>query len=142
MQALRDQPQVHGQVASTATIWRVLDGVDAAVLADLRMARARARARAWAARGELTGIECRGCAGRELDYAVIDVDATLITCHSDGAPHPRSGTTPAGPDVRRGWSNGPSPTGGRVRQSVVRHEALQFWMEVRGLRRLAVAAVG
>jgi hypothetical protein len=43
VQALWDQPQVHGQVASTATIWRVLDGVDAAVLADLRMARARAR---------------------------------------------------------------------------------------------------
>ncbi len=41
VQALRNQPQVHGQVASTATIWRVLDGVDAAVLADLRMARAR-----------------------------------------------------------------------------------------------------
>lgn len=55
VQALWDQPQVHGQVASTATIWRVLDGVDAAVLADLRMARARERA--WAARGELTGIE-------------------------------------------------------------------------------------
>ena len=30
---LRDQPQLFGKVASTATAWRVLDGVDAAGLA-------------------------------------------------------------------------------------------------------------
>ncbi len=36
VQALGAQPGLHGQVASTATIWRVLDGVDAAVLAGLR----------------------------------------------------------------------------------------------------------
>ncbi len=85
VQALRDQPDVHGTVASTATIWRVLDGVDADVLADLRLARARARQRAWAARGELTGTELppAHAAGRELDYAVIDMDATLVTAHSE-----------------------------------------------------------
>lgn len=48
--------------------------MDAEVLADLRVARATARARAWAARGELTGTELppAHAAGRELDYAVID----------------------------------------------------------------------
>ncbi len=85
VQALRDQPLVHGQVASTATIWRVLDGVDADTLERLRSARARARRRAWAARGELTGTELppAWAAGRELDYVVIDTDATLVTAHSD-----------------------------------------------------------
>ncbi len=85
VQALADQPLVHGQVASTATIWRVLDGVDDGTLAGLRSARAQARRRAWAARGELTGSELppARAAGRELDYVVIDVDATLVTAHSD-----------------------------------------------------------
>ena len=43
---LRDQPQLFGKVASTATAWRVLDGVDAAGLARLKLARAQARQRA------------------------------------------------------------------------------------------------
>jgi len=55
VQALADQPALHGPVASTATIWRVLDGIDDTMLAQLRAARAQARERAWAARGELTG---------------------------------------------------------------------------------------
>jgi len=85
VQALGDQPGLHGQVASTATIWRVLDGVDADLLDELRLARARARERAWAARGELTGTELPPArvAGRDLDYVVIDIDATLVTAHSD-----------------------------------------------------------
>jgi len=57
VQALADQPDLHGPVASTATIWRVLEGVDAGVLGRLRTARATARERAWAARAELTGAE-------------------------------------------------------------------------------------
>ena len=85
VQALGDQPGLHGQVASTATIWRVLDGVDADLLDELRLARARARERAWVARGELTGVELppARAAGRDLHYAVIDIDATLVTAHSD-----------------------------------------------------------
>ena len=51
VQALADQPGLHGPVASTATIWRVLDGIDADILAGLRAARALARERAWVARG-------------------------------------------------------------------------------------------
>ncbi len=46
VQALADQPDLRGPVASTATIWRVLEGVDAGVLGRLRTARAIARERA------------------------------------------------------------------------------------------------
>ena len=45
VRALGDQPDLRGPVASTATIWRVLDGVDDAVLDQLRAARATARER-------------------------------------------------------------------------------------------------
>jgi len=85
VQALADQPEVHGPVASTATIWRVLERIDAGLLGGLRGARALARERAWAARGELTGTELppARAAGRDLPYAVIDLDATLVTAHSE-----------------------------------------------------------
>ncbi len=85
VQALADQPGLHGLVASTATVWRVLDGVDADRLDELRLARARARERAWTARGELTGVELppARAAGREMPFAVIDIDATLVTAHSE-----------------------------------------------------------
>lgn len=43
VQALADQSVLAGQLASTATIWRVLAAVDAEVLAGLRAARAVAR---------------------------------------------------------------------------------------------------
>jgi len=43
--ALTDQPRLHGPVASGMTAWRVLAGLDACLLADLR--RAQARERAW-----------------------------------------------------------------------------------------------
>jgi hypothetical protein len=85
VQGLADQPGLHGAVASTATIWRVLEGVDADILAELGRARAQARERAWAARGELTGVELppARAAGRDLNYAVIDIDATLVSAHSE-----------------------------------------------------------
>jgi len=88
VQVLADQQGLHGpvgSVASTATIWRVLDGIDASMLADIRRARATARDRAWLARGELTGSELPGsrAAGRTIEQVVIDMDATLVTAHSD-----------------------------------------------------------
>ena len=88
VQALADQQGLHGpagSVASTSTIWRVLDGIDASMLADIRRARATARDRAWLARGELTGSELPGsrAAGRSIEQVVIDMDATLVTAHSD-----------------------------------------------------------
>jgi hypothetical protein len=44
---LRDQAAVFGPVASAATAWRVLDGVDEDALDRIRAGRARARERAW-----------------------------------------------------------------------------------------------
>ncbi|MDP9444745.1 MAG: transposase [Actinomycetota bacterium] len=54
VQVLADHEDLHGpagSVASTPTIWRVLDGVDETMLAGVRRARAVARDRAWLARG-------------------------------------------------------------------------------------------
>ena len=88
VQALVDQEGLHGpdgSVASTSTIWRVLAGIDAAMLGQIRLARAQARDRAWTARGELTGTELPGsrAAGKTIGQVVIDLDATLVTAHSD-----------------------------------------------------------
>jgi hypothetical protein len=70
---LRDQPELFGEVASTATAWRVVDQVacDELGLAGLRAARAQTRARAWRAGAHVDGL------------LVLDVDATLVTAHSD-----------------------------------------------------------
>jgi hypothetical protein len=54
VQVLADQQDLHGpvgSVASTPTIWRVLDGVDEQLLGAIRQGRAVARDRAWLARG-------------------------------------------------------------------------------------------
>jgi hypothetical protein len=88
VQVLADQQGLHGpagSVASTPTIWRVLDGIDEAMLGAIRLARAAARDRAWLARGELTGRELPSfrAAGKTLEQVVIDLDATLVTAHSD-----------------------------------------------------------
>ena len=90
VQALADQQGLHGpagSVASTATIWRVLKGVanTPGMLGAIRRAKAAARDRAWLARGELTGAELPGsrAAGKVLALVVIDLDATLVTAHSD-----------------------------------------------------------
>jgi hypothetical protein len=88
VQVLADQQGLHspaGSVASTPTIWRVLAGIDPAMLGAIRLARAVARDRAWLARGELTGTELPGsrAAGKTLEHIVIDLDATLVTAHSD-----------------------------------------------------------
>ncbi len=42
LSVLRDQPELFGAVASPATAWRVLDGIDGAALCRLRAARAAA----------------------------------------------------------------------------------------------------
>ena len=79
---LRAQPGVFGLVASDPTVSRTIDRLadDAdKVLAAVEGARAVARARAWRMAGDRApdhGID----AGRPL---VIDVDATLVTAHSE-----------------------------------------------------------
>ena len=88
VQALADQQGLHGpagSVALTTTIRRVLAGIDLAMLASIRLARATARDRAWTARGELTGTELPGsrAAVKSIEEVVIDLDTTLVTAHSD-----------------------------------------------------------
>jgi hypothetical protein len=72
--ALRDQPELFGPVASTATAWRVVEHIagDDLGLASLRAARAEARARAW-----------RVGAWPDNDLLLVDVDGTLLDAHSD-----------------------------------------------------------
>jgi Transposase DDE domain group 1 len=87
---LREQAPVFGAVASTATAWRVLDAVDEQAVDRLRGARAAARERAWLARAELgRRLPASRAGGRDWPGLVLDVDATLVTAHSekqDAAP--------------------------------------------------------
>jgi hypothetical protein len=71
---LRDQPELFGEVASTATAWRVIDQVacDELGLAGIRAAHAQARGRAWAAG-----------AHPDANLLLVDVDGTLLEAHSD-----------------------------------------------------------
>jgi hypothetical protein len=71
---LRQQPELFGPVASTPTAWRAVERIakDPVGLARLRLARAHARGRAWAAGGD-----------PDVQLLVVDVDATLVTAHSD-----------------------------------------------------------
>jgi len=69
--ALRDQEALFGSVASHSTAFRVIDSLSGPGLLDgLRAGRARARWRAWAL-------------GAKPGRVVLDLDATLITSHSD-----------------------------------------------------------
>lgn len=67
---LRDQPVLFGRVASHPTVWRTLAAVDEAALERIKIARAQARAQAWAA-------------GADPGFYVIDIDATLVNAHSE-----------------------------------------------------------
>ncbi|WP_405674526.1 IS1380 family transposase [Streptomyces sp. NBC_01511] len=81
---LRDQREVFGPIASTPTAWRVLAAVDERVLGRLRSARAQAREVAWLQASETRcGIPAAKAGGREVPGLVLDIDATLITCHSE-----------------------------------------------------------
>lgn len=80
--ALRCQPEVFGSVASDPTVSRVFASlageVDAAVAA-IRAVRAEARARVWARARPLAGIPGNRAGGQ----VILDIDATLVTAHSD-----------------------------------------------------------
>jgi hypothetical protein len=81
---LRDQPGLFGQVASDATAWRVLADLDDAALSRLRQARAAAREVAWAQTCETRGrIPASAAAGQRVPGLVLDLDATLVICHSE-----------------------------------------------------------
>jgi hypothetical protein len=79
---VRDEPDLFGPVASDATVSRLVDtlagDVDAA-LAAIDTARAAARARVWGLAGDQApdhGIDAS-------NPLIIDLDATLVTSHSD-----------------------------------------------------------
>jgi len=81
---LRDQAQLFGSVASPATAWRVLDGIDEQALARLRTARAVAREIAWAQHADThAAFPVAKAAGREIPGLVLDIDATIVICHSE-----------------------------------------------------------
>lgn len=81
---LRDQAELFGPVASLATAWRVLDGIDEQALARLRTARAVAREIAWAQHADTRGaFPAAKAAGREIPGLVLDIDATIVICHSE-----------------------------------------------------------
>jgi Transposase DDE domain group 1 len=68
--ALRDQQVLFGAVASDATAYRCLERLDEKQLAQVRKARAAARARAWNL-------------GQAPRRVILDIDATLLTAHSE-----------------------------------------------------------
>lgn len=81
---LRDQGEVFGPVASVPTAWRLLAAVDERVLDRLRSARAQGREVAWLQASETRcGIPAVTAGGREVPGLVLDIDATLVTCHSE-----------------------------------------------------------
>jgi hypothetical protein len=70
LRVLSDQPALFGEVASGPTAWRTLEAIDEAALARIAVARATARRRAWEA-------------GMDPGFYVIDIDASLVTAHSE-----------------------------------------------------------
>jgi hypothetical protein len=81
---LRDQGQLFGAVASDPTAWRLLSGVDGEALARLRAARAQARELAWAQAAETRdGLPASMAAGAPVPGLVLDLDASIVICHSD-----------------------------------------------------------
>ncbi len=82
---LADQAALFGPVASDSTCWRLLERLDSAALGQVRQARAAAREVVWAQHAELSGesFPPARAAGRVLPGLVIDLDASIVVCHSD-----------------------------------------------------------
>jgi len=82
---LADQPELFGAVASDSTVWRLLAQLEQPELAAVAAARAAAREVVWAQRAEVTGapVPAASAAGVELPGLVIDVDASIVVCHSE-----------------------------------------------------------
>jgi hypothetical protein len=82
---LADQPGLFGAVASDSTVWRLLDQLDGPELVEIAGARAAVREVAWAQRAEMTGAATPAAtaAGIALPGLTIDVDASIVVCHSE-----------------------------------------------------------
>ena len=95
---LRAEPGVYGSVASDATVSRTVAALAAdapAALKAINTARAAARARAWA----LAGDHAPGHGADARSPVVIDLDATLVTSHSEKEK--------AAPTFKRGFGHHP-----------------------------------
>lgn len=80
--AVRAQPAVFGPVASDPTVSRLFSALAVDVettVAVIREARALARAAVWARRRPLAGTPGKRSGGQ----VILDIDATLVTAHSD-----------------------------------------------------------
>jgi len=79
---VRSEPGVFGHVASDPTVSRLFDTLAAdapAALAAINTARAAVRARVW----DLAGTDAPNHGASANDPLIIDLDATLITAHSE-----------------------------------------------------------
>jgi len=79
--AMRDQPDLFGNVASDSTAFRVIDSVEEECLSRLRGAVAVARAGAWRIGARPERSRARWHNRSEL--TVIDIDASLTTAYSE-----------------------------------------------------------
>src|SRR3954465_725369 len=68
-----------------STCWRLLDRLDTRAAGGVARARAAAREVVWAQRAELSGepFPSARAAGRDLPGLVIDLDASIVVCHSE-----------------------------------------------------------
>ena len=81
---LRHQRQVLGPVASAPTVWRTLDELTPAAMKRVERARAKVRRHVWAQLAAGAGVPTSKVAGTDLgETVVLDVDATLVTVHSE-----------------------------------------------------------
>ncbi len=82
---LAEQAELFGVVASDSTCWRLLDRLDTAALGQVALARAAAREVMWAQRAQAYGtpFPAARAAGHPLPGLVIDLDASIVICHSD-----------------------------------------------------------
>jgi hypothetical protein len=78
---LRHQAPLLGHVASAPTVWRSLNEASPAALARVEKARAKVRRHVW---NLLSQPPASKVAGIDLgEVVVLDVDATLVTAHSE-----------------------------------------------------------
>jgi hypothetical protein len=82
IESLRHLDDLLGSVASPPTVWRTLDEIGPAALRRIAAARAKARRRVWPLLPG--GVPAAPVAGTDLgEVVVLDVDATLVTAHSE-----------------------------------------------------------
>ncbi len=137
---LRNQPELFGPVASTATAWRVLDAVDDRLLGGLRAARAAARERIWLQAADTDRLALSTAAGgRDWPGIRIQLDATLVTSHSEKESAAATYKGGFGFHPLTAWCDNTGEALASVLRpgnaGAVRHEVAQFeWLHRLGVR--------